>query len=38
LAIPYYVRQKEERERKETEQLRLRCQSYVESGYYSDPR
>jgi len=38
LAIPYYIKQKEEKLRKESEQMRIKCQSYIESGYYSDPR
>jgi hypothetical protein len=37
LAIPYYIKQKEEKERLERDKLRIRCQSYIESGYYSDP-
>ena len=37
MIIPYYIQQKEAKEKKEMERLRIRCQSY-ESGYYSDPK
>jgi hypothetical protein len=32
MIIPYYKQQKEEKERREMERLRVRCQSYVEAG------
>ena len=38
MIIPYYIQQKEAKEKKEMERLRVRCQSYIESGYYSDPK
>jgi hypothetical protein len=38
MIIPYYQKQKEEKEKKELQRLRVRCQSYIEAGYYSDPK
>jgi hypothetical protein len=38
MIIPYYQKQKEEKERRELDRLRVKCQSYIESGYYSDPQ
>ena len=38
MIIPYYIKQKEMQEKKENERLRRRCESFIESGYYSDPQ